>query len=213
MKILAVHPGQATIRKGLRLSAVTDIAYAVNSANSLLQASRVASVSLARKSVSYPALAEAGPTFFELFGWNPPHLKYGITRARKQVIFGVSAAVKEALKIWNGRRQVNPTNSLGIITNSTLQPNAFPHRCFEVMGSNGLALLQPIEQPELELDLKEEAGPYQKGSQIIEFPEYNRYEGDFAELVRAIRGEGKLRVSLEEELLVQEAVLRASGMF
>ena len=57
------------------------------------------------------------------------------------------------------------------------------------------------------------AGPYQKGSQKVTMPAYHRYEGDFAELAAAVRGEQVLSVSLDEELVVAETVLRVSDMF
>ena len=46
----------------------------------------------------------------------------------------------------------------------------------------------------------------------VAMPPYKRYVDDFIELAAAIRGEAKLRVTYEENLLVQEILLRASGM-
>jgi len=99
-----------------------------------------------------------------------------------------------------------------VIVNTALQAAGSPKRCFEVMGTNGTALLQPIEPPTLALDLVAAAGPYQKGAQQIPMPAYQRYEGDFAELAAAVRGEKKLSVSLDEELLVTATLLKVSGM-
>ena len=42
---------------------------------------------------------------------------------------------------------------------------------------------------------------------------YERYVGDMIELAAAVRGETKLRVTYDEDLMVHEALLRASGMF
>ena len=39
-----------------------------------------------------------------------------------------------------------------------------------------------------------------------------RYQGDFAELAAAVCGEKSLSVSLDEESVVAETLLRASGM-
>jgi predicted dehydrogenase len=102
--------------------------------------------------------------------------------------------------------------ALATITNSTYQPNSSAHRSFEVLGMNGTMTLKPIEPPTLELDLAKAAGPYKAGKQMIPLPEYKRYVGDLAEFARAVRG-GKLAVSIEEELLVHEWVLKASGMW
>ncbi len=102
--------------------------------------------------------------------------------------------------------------ALGILTNSTWQPNAPVHRSFEVLGDRGTAVLRPIEPPTLVLDLARPAGPYKAGSQTVQLPAYQRYIEDFAELAAAVRGGNPLRVTLDEELLVQEWLLRACEM-
>ena len=87
-----------------------------------------------------------------------------------------------------------------------------PVRSFEVLGTLGTASIRPIEPPGLELELLKAQGPYQAGLQSVPMPQYQRYIEDFAEFARAIRGDKPLGVSLDEELLVQETLLRASGM-
>ena len=99
-----------------------------------------------------------------------------------------------------------------VLINTALQAGGAPLRSFEVLGTNGTATLQPIEPPTLMLDLVKAAGPYKKGAQKLPLPAYQRYEADFAELAAAVRGERSLSVSLDEELLVAETVLRVSGM-
>jgi predicted dehydrogenase len=99
-----------------------------------------------------------------------------------------------------------------VLVNTALHAGSSPKRSFEVLGTKGSAVLQPIEPPTLNLELTEAAGPYAKGSQSVPMPVYQRYEGDFAELAAAVRGEKSLGVSLDEELLVAETVLRVAGM-
>ena len=99
-----------------------------------------------------------------------------------------------------------------VLINTALQAGATPQRCFEVLGTNGTAILQPIEPPTLTIDLAKPAGPYKKGVQNVPLPAYQRYEGDLAELAAAARGEGPLSVSLDDELLVAETVFRVSDM-
>jgi predicted dehydrogenase len=98
------------------------------------------------------------------------------------------------------------------ITTATLQPNAGAHRSFEILGTNGTALLKPIEPPALQIDLAKAAGPYSAKSQAVTLPAYRRYVACFAELAEAVRGQRPLSVSLEEELLVQETLMRACEM-
>ncbi len=102
--------------------------------------------------------------------------------------------------------------AMAIISGATMQPGAGRRRMFEVQGTNGVAIVSPIEPPVVTLDLAEAAGPYKKGEQKIPMPEYKRYVDDLVEFAAAIRGEKRLRVSLDEEMLVQETLLRASGM-
>jgi len=99
-----------------------------------------------------------------------------------------------------------------VLVNTALQAGTAPPRSFEVLGTKGTATLQPIEPPSLQLDLAKPAGPYRKGTQTVSLPAYQRYEGDFAELAAAVRGERALSASLDEELLVGEALLCVSEM-
>lgn len=99
-----------------------------------------------------------------------------------------------------------------IITNSVNQPNAGPHRFLEILGTNGVARVQPIEPPGLVVDLAKAAGPYRAGVQKIEMPAYRRYEEEFVELAQAVRDGTPLSVSLADELATQETVLRACAM-
>lgn len=103
--------------------------------------------------------------------------------------------------------------ALGVITSSTLQPGAGPHRSFEIFGLTGAAVLKPIEPPVLTLDLQKPAGGFRAGSHQMQLPSFQRYVADFEDLARCVRSGEPLAVTPEEELLVQEALLRASGMW
>lgn len=102
--------------------------------------------------------------------------------------------------------------ALAIVTSATLQPSAGTHHDFEILGMNGTATLSPIEPPTLQIDLANAAGPYTSGKQMVRMPDYRRYVGDFAELAAAVSGRRPLSVALDEELLVQETVIRACEM-
>lgn len=102
--------------------------------------------------------------------------------------------------------------ALGVISNSTWQPNAGNHRTFEILGSNGSAVLRPIEPPTLQVDLARPAGSLRAGSQLVALPPFERYVGDFVELAAALREGKPLRVSPDQELLVHEWLLRACRM-
>jgi predicted dehydrogenase len=103
--------------------------------------------------------------------------------------------------------------ALGVITTSVLQPDATPHRMFEVQGSNGVALLRPIEgPPRLEISLSQPAGPYHKGRQEVPLPPFSRYVADFADLARCVRQQRPLEPGWNHEVALQETLLAASEM-
>ena len=104
--------------------------------------------------------------------------------------------------------------AMGVIHASTLQPNSSRYRTLEIFGTNGCAVANPIESPsELTIDLAAASGPYAKGVQKVQLHKYSRYVDDFVELASAVRGESKLSVTYDEDLMVQEALLRCCGMF
>lgn len=103
--------------------------------------------------------------------------------------------------------------AMGTVTSSVLQPGAGAHRTFEVWGTNGNAVLKPIEgPPRLIVDMQAAAGPYKKGAQEVAIEKYERYVGGFAELAAAVRSGSPLPVSLDQELDVQQTLLLASEM-
>ncbi len=99
--------------------------------------------------------------------------------------------------------------AVGIVSSSTLQPHAGPHRSLEIFGTNGSAVVNPIEPPALAIDLAKPAGPYRAGLNSVPMPTYRRYVADFADLAAKIREGQKLAVSPNEDLLVQETLIRA----
>ncbi len=103
-------------------------------------------------------------------------------------------------------------HALGVVTSATLQPGAGAHRFFEILGTNGTALVKPIEQPILQIDLAKAAGPYPAKTQAVNFPPYKRYVAEFRELAESFRERGSLTVTPQEDFLVQETLLRACEM-
>ncbi len=102
--------------------------------------------------------------------------------------------------------------TIAVITSSVLQPNATAHRTIEIFGTNGNAVIRPIEPPSLEIDLAKAAGPYVKGRQKALLPKYERYAGDLDEMAAAVLDNQPLSVTLTQEMHVQEVLLTASRM-
>ena len=90
--------------------------------------------------------------------------------------------------------------------------DAASHRSFEVIGTDGSILIEPMEPvPSLRSSMREARGPYPKGTQEIKLGPQPRFVKDFEDLARAIQSGSPLRYSYDHELALQETLLRASG--
>jgi predicted dehydrogenase len=86
-------------------------------------------------------------------------------------------------------------------------------RNFIVRATRGTLDIQPLEPPAARLDLDAAHGEFKKGTQTVTFPKQaGRYDGDFADLAKVIRGEKALAFTPEHDLAVEETILRASGL-
>jgi predicted dehydrogenase len=92
------------------------------------------------------------------------------------------------------------------------RPNA---RRFEVYGTKGSAIMEPMEPAEkIRLCLDEARGGYEAGAQDVPVKLQSRqdlYELELEAFFAAIQGEREPDRSYEHELLVQETVLRGTG--
>ena len=92
-------------------------------------------------------------------------------------------------------------NATATIRCNHRDPHGFPRRRFQ------------IEPGKLTLSLGESHGGFDRGTHVVKLPiSSGRYDGEFADLARVVRGDTKLAWSYEHDLAVQETVLRASGM-
>ena len=102
-------------------------------------------------------------------------------------------------------------NSMAIIDIAAMEPSP-PARRFEVYGSVGSAIMEPMEPAEtLKLTLTEPRGIYPAGVSLINLEARPRYVESLEAFVKDIKGEKEPDRSLEYELLVQETLLRATG--
>jgi len=86
-------------------------------------------------------------------------------------------------------------------------------RQFAVCGTKGTLDIRPIEPPEARLTLDAPRGEYKKGWQTLAFQKgHGRYDGDFEDLAKVIRGEKEFAFSPAHDLAVHETVLLASGL-
>ncbi len=94
---------------------------------------------------------------------------------------------------------------------AAVEPQPMARR-FEVYGTDGSAIMEPMEPPGgLRLTLLKAKDGYPAGVSVIKLEDRPRYVGGFAAFVRSIRGEAEPERSLEHELQVQETLMRVTG--
>lgn len=102
-------------------------------------------------------------------------------------------------------------STIAVVESAAMEVEPAARRQFEVCGSNGTIIVQPLEAPAVRLCLRKPSGLYEAGWQRIEVPEHGRYKRDVEELARCIRGEATFPYPTEHDFTVQETVLRACG--
>lgn len=99
------------------------------------------------------------------------------------------------------------------VRSSLLEVEGGPRRQFVVCGTKGTFDIHPLEPPAARLALDAKRGEWKRGYQDVKFPKMTgRYDGDFADLAKVIRGEKPFAFTPEHDLAVQETVLLASGL-
>jgi predicted dehydrogenase len=92
-------------------------------------------------------------------------------------------------------------------------PFGGPRRRFNVTGTAGTFEIVPLESGKVNLSLTAVRGGYKKGAQSfqLEVPK-GRYDAEFSDLAKIVRGEKKLAWDAAHDIAVHETVLRAAGV-
>lgn len=102
--------------------------------------------------------------------------------------------------------------ALAVVSTAARMFGAGDHRSFELIGSDGSFMIQPLDNDvKMTVGMREARGPYKQGWQEISLGRQPRYIADFAELARALKSNSPLKLSYDHELWVYETLLRASG--
>ena len=112
----------------------------------------------------------------------------------------------------NGLAVLEYPHATATVRTAVVEVDGFKRRQLGICGDEGTLELRPIEPPTLRLTLAKDRGGFHSGCQEVELPPVpGRYDDQLIELARVIRGEVGNPCSLEHELAVQEATLRAAG--
>lgn len=102
--------------------------------------------------------------------------------------------------------------ALAVVECSIREVGASGLRAFEVFGTRGTAILQPLEPPEIRLCFDVDRDGYSAGWQTVPVDKRQRYVESLRAFVATLRGEQPPDRSFEHELAVQETVLAAAGL-
>lgn len=92
-------------------------------------------------------------------------------------------------------------------------PFGGPRRRFLVAGTLGCVEILPLESGEFTLSLTEPRESWKKGTQKVKLPlPAGRYDNEFIDLARVIRGEKPLAWDARHDIAVHDSVLKASGV-
>ena len=94
-----------------------------------------------------------------------------------------------------------------------IDPMGWSRRQFSITGTQGTFEIRPLEPPAGRLGLSRPRGDFKKGFQEVPFKKPSgRYDAEFLDLAKVIRGEKKLAWDSAHDIATHEAVLRASGV-
>ena len=103
-------------------------------------------------------------------------------------------------------------NATATIRCNHVDPFGGPRRQFSVIGDAGSIEIRPLEPPKLTLMIDRQRGDYAKGTHVVDFERGGRYDGDFKDLAEVLSGKKEFQWNYSHDLVVQRAVLGASGM-
>jgi len=101
--------------------------------------------------------------------------------------------------------------AIAVIHTAALEVHAGARRCWEVCGTNGTVIVQPLEPPAVRICLNSPCGGFDAGWQTVAVANIPRYVRDMAELAECIRGECQPSYAPAHDLATQRAVLAACG--
>lgn len=105
-------------------------------------------------------------------------------------------------------------NAMAIVDLASMEVEPIARR-FEIHGTKGSAILEPMEPPKtLKLNLSDSSGEYRSGENIVSLPTQTRedlYVLELDSLLKTINGTCPPARSYSHELIVQETLLRGTG--
>lgn len=101
-------------------------------------------------------------------------------------------------------------NATAEISIAAMDPFGGDRRTFQILGTNGSTTVRPFFPHQVEIWLRQAAGPYAAGRHEIRFPHNGifDFQPDFMEMHRVVRDHAQLAWSPEHDLATHETLLR-----
>lgn len=155
----------------------------------------------------------AGGTMFELGCHLIDQLVFMLGRPEKVTAFARRTRPQQDSLADNQVAVFEYPKALATIRSALIEVEGERRRQFAVCGDKGTVDIRPLEPPRMMLVLSRATDNYKKGWQEVDLPAMTgRYDGDFVDLARIIRGEKEPDFTAAHDLAVHETILRASGL-
>lgn len=156
-----------------------------------------------------------GGIFYDLAGHMLDQMVWLMGRPRRVTSFFRNDATPEVPAFADNTVGVCEFDrGLGIVDIASMEARP-PARRFEVYGTRGSALMEPLEPATaVRLHLETAAGGFDGGETVVPIATQSRqeqYERELAAFLAVLRGERGPDRPFEHEMLVQETLLRATG--
>jgi predicted dehydrogenase len=102
--------------------------------------------------------------------------------------------------------------ALAVVESAAMEVDPFPRRRFEVCGTEGSLVIEPLEPPALLASFTSPPTGHPAGWHPVAIPAYQRYVDDFRELAACVREGRPLSISPDHDLAVHAALLQACGV-
>ena len=133
---------------------------------------------------------------------------------RPDAVTSFSQSTEENIPLYrkNTMAVLQYPDALAVIESAAGEIGSSEVRTFEVFGSSGTVILQPLEPPEVRLCFDVDRDGYVAGWQTVPLEIRRRYVESLRAFAATIRGEQPPDRTFAHELAVQETVLAAAGL-
>ncbi len=154
-----------------------------------------------------------GGTMFELGCHVIDSLVHVLGKPAKVTAFGRRIKPELDTLLDNQLAVLEYEKATATVRSAMVEVSGERRRQFVICGTQGTIDIRPLEAPKMQLALARARDPYKSGYQEVTLPAMTgRYDGEFIDLAKIVRGEKQPDFSPAHDLATHETILRASGL-